>query len=97
MTTVMTFTDYDTMVITNENGKVSTFSFVNNMDIFRKALEQVAQEHLENICNSYENKLNKALDLETTNYAYCDYKQNVKELLQKNWEKVYAIVADGLR
>lgn len=96
MTTVMTFTDYD-MVITNENGKVDIFSFVNNMNILENALEQVDSEHFWYIRNTYKNELNKTLDLETINYAYCNYKQKIKELLQKNWDTVYAIVADDLR
>lgn len=96
MATAMTFTDYD-MVITDENGKVSTFSFVNNMDILRDALEQVAPEHFWYIRNTYENELKKALDGQMTNYAYCNYKQNIKELLKNKWDAVYAIVADKLR
>lgn len=92
----MTFTDYY-MIITNENGKVSTFSFVNNMDILRDALEQVAPEHFRYIHNTYKNELKKALDKQMANYAYCNYKRNIKELLKNKWDAVYAIVADKLR
>lgn len=96
MATAMTFTDYD-MVITDENGKVSTFSFVNNMDILKDALEQVAPEHFWYISNTYKNELKKSLDKQTMNYTYCNYKQNIKELLKNKWDAVYAIVADDLR
>ena len=96
MTTVITFTDYD-MIITDENGKVSTFSFVNNMDILRNALEQVAPEHFYYIRNTYKNELKKALDKQTMNYVYCNYKQNIKKLLKNKWDAVYAIVADKLQ
>lgn len=96
MATAMTFTDYD-MVITDENGKVSTFSFVNNMDILKDALEQVAPEHFWYIRNTYKNELKKALDGQMLNYVYYNYKQNIKELLKNKWDAVYAIVADKLR
>ena len=96
MTTAMTFDEYDNMVVTDKNGEVSTFYFVHNMDVLEDALEQVAPEPLENIRDAYEDELDKAQDKEAENDANHGYKQSVKELLQKNWDAVYAIVADDL-
>lgn len=39
----------------------------------------------------------KPQDSRMANYAYCNYKQNIKELLQKNWNKVHAIVKTPYR
>lgn len=96
MTTKMTFDEYDTMVLTDEDGEVNSFSFVDNMDVLEDALEQVAPKNLESIRNAYEDELDKAQDKEAENDANHGYKQSVKELLQKNWDTVYAIVADDL-
>ena len=96
MSTTIAFGGYDNMTITNENGKVNNFSFVNNMDILRNTLEQITPEQFKNINDTYENELNEASDSRMANYAYCNYKQNIKELLQKNWNKVYAIVKNSL-
>lgn len=97
MTTAIAFSGYDNMIITNENGEVNNhLSFVNNMDILRNALEQTTPEQFKNINDAYENELDEASDSRMANYAYCSYKQNIKELLQKNWNKVYAIVENSL-
>lgn len=96
MTTTIAFGGYDNMVITNENGNVNNFSFVNNMDVLRNTLEQITPEQFKNINDVYENELNETSDSRAANYAYCNYKQNIKELLQKNWNKVYAIVENSL-
>lgn len=96
MATTIAFGEYDNMTITNENGEVNNLSFVNNMDILRNALKQVATEQFKNINDAYENELNEASDSRMANYAYCNYKQNIKELLQKNWNKVHAIVKNAL-
>lgn len=95
-TAMMTFDEYDSMVITDENGNVSAFSLVDNMDILEDALEQVTPEPLENIRNAYENELDEAQDEEAENDANYGYEQSIKELLQKNWDAVYDIVADDL-
>lgn len=96
MTTAMTFDEYDNMVLTDEDGNVSSFSFVDNMDVLEDALEEVAPESLENIRDYYEHELDEAQDEEAENDANYGYEQSVKELLQKNWDAVYAIVADNL-
>lgn len=96
MTTALTFDEYDNMVVTDKNGEVSTFYFVHNMDVLEDALEQVAPKNLESIRDAYEDELDKAQDKEAENDANHGYKQSVKELLQKNWDAVYAIVADDL-
>lgn len=46
--------------------------------------------------NYYEKELNKVQDEETENDAHQGYIQSIKELLQKNWNAVYTIVADDL-
>ena len=96
MTTAMTFDEYDTMVLTDEDGDVIAFSFVDNMDVLEDALEEVAPENLANIRDYYEHELDEAQDEEAENDANYGYEQSVKELLQKNWDAVYAIVADNL-
>lgn len=92
----MTFDEYDTMVIVDENGEFNTISYVDNMDVLEDALEEVAPENLANIRDAYENELDRAQDEEAENDAHYGYEQSVKELLQKNWDAVYAIVADDL-
>ena len=92
----MTFDEYDTMVLTDEDGEVNSFSFVDNMDVLEDALEEVAPENLANIRDAYENELDRAQDEEAENDAHHGYEQSVKELLQKKWDTVYAIVADDL-
>ena len=96
MTTRMTFDEYDTIIVTYENNEFNAFSFVDNMDVFEDALEEVAPENLANIRDAYENELDKAQDEEAENDANQGYLQSIKELLQKNWDAVYAIVADDL-
>lgn len=95
MTATMTF--YGTMIITGENGEARVFSFTDNMGIFEDTLEEVAPEELANIRNAYENKLNKAQDKEAENDANYSYKQSLKELVQKNWNVIYPIVANDLK
>lgn len=60
MATTIAFDEYDNMTITNENGEVNNLSFVNNMDILRNTLKQVATEQFKNINDAYENELNEA-------------------------------------
>lgn len=96
MTTRMTFDEYDTIIVTYENNEFNAFSFVDNMDVFEDALEEVAPENLANIRDAYENELDRAQDEEAENDANQGYLQSIKELLQKNWDAVYAIVADDL-
>ena len=70
MATAMTFDEYDTIVLTDEDGDVIAFSFVDNMDVLEDALEQVAPEPLENIRDYYEKELNEAQDEEAENDAH---------------------------
>lgn len=95
MATKMTFGEYDDMVITDENGKVNAFSFTDNMGVLEDALEEVTPEHLENIRNYLYKELETQGE-EVEYNAFCDYTQSIKELLQKNWDAVYAIAADDL-
>lgn len=96
MTTRITFDEYDTIIVTYENNEFNAFSFVDNMDVFEDALEEVAPENLANIRDAYKNELDKAQDEEAENDANQGYLQSIKELLQKNWDAVYTIVADDL-
>lgn len=97
----MTF--YDAMIIISENGEARTFSFVDNMSIFEDALEQVASEDLEDIRKDYDNKLDEyyekglyGREIWSNLYSSC-YVKRIKELVQENWDAVYAIVADNLK
>lgn len=99
MTTRITFNEYDVMIITDESNWFNTVSYVNyvdNMDVLEDALEEIAPENLANIRNAYEDELDKAQYKQTENNAYQDYIQSIKELLQKNWDAIYPIVADEL-
>ena len=89
----MTFDEYDNMVITDEDGNIKAFSFVDNMDIIEDALEQVAPEPLENIRDYYGKELDEAQNEEAENDANHGYEQSIKELVERNWDAVYPIVA----
>lgn len=92
----MNFDKYDNIIFTDKNGKTQEISLIDNMDILEDALEQVVPEHLENIRNIYEKELDKAQTIEAQNDANYGYEQSLKELLQNNWNKVYAIVKSDL-
>lgn len=92
----MNFDKYDNIIFTDKNGKTQEISLIDNMDILEDALEQVVPEHLENIRNIYEKELDKAQTIETQNDANYGYEQSLKELLQNNWNKVYAIAKSDL-
>lgn len=99
MTAKITFNEYGVMIVTDESNWFNAVSYVNyvdNMGILEDALEQVAPEPLENIRDAYEQELDEAQDEEAENDAHYGYEQSVKELLQKNWDAVYAVVADDL-
>lgn len=92
----MNFDKYDNIIFTDKNGKTQEISLIDNMDILEDALEQVVPEHLENIRNIYEKELDKAQTIEAQNDANYGYEQSLKELLQNNWNKVYAIAKSDL-
>lgn len=92
----MNFDKYDNIIFTDKNGKTQEISLIDNMDILEDALEQVVPEHLENIRNIYEKELDKAQTIEAQNDANYGYEQSLKELLQNNWNKVYAIAKNDL-
>lgn len=99
MTTRITFNEYDIMIITDESNWFNTVSYINyvdNMDVLEDALEKIAPKNLENIRDYYEKELDEAQDEEAENDANHGYLQSIKELLQKNWDAVYPIVADEL-
>lgn len=78
-------------------------SFVHNMDILENALEQVAPEPLDGIRKDYDNKLDEYYEKGLygkeiwSNLYLSYYVKRIKELVQKNWDAVYAIVADDLK
>ena len=97
-----TMTFYDAMIITNDNGEVRTVSFTDNMDILEDALEQVAPEPLGDIREDYENELDEAYENEldgdeTWSDPHLGYIKRIKELVQRNWNVIYPIVADDLK
>lgn len=92
----MNFDKYDNIIFTDKNGKTQEISLIDNMDILEDALEQVVPGHLENIRNIYEKELDKAQTIEAQNDANYGYEQSLKELLQNNWNKVYAIAKSDL-
>lgn len=103
MTTAMTFDEYDNMVVTDENSEVRTVSFIDNMNILEDALEQIVPKPLEDIRKDYDNKLDKyyekglyGKEIWSNLYSGC-YVERIKELVQENWDAVYAIVADNLK
>lgn len=92
-----TMTFYDAMVIVNNNGEVRMTSLADNMGVLEDALEQVVPEHLENIRGTYKNELGKAQTTEAENNAYYVFEHSFRKLVQKNWDTIYAIVADDLK
>lgn len=92
----MNFDKYDNIIFTDKNGKIQEISLIDNMDILEDTLEQVVPGHLENIRNIYEKELDKAQTIEAQNDANYGYEQSLKELLQNNWNKVYAIAKSDL-
>lgn len=103
MTTAMTFDEYDNMVVTDENSEVRTVSFIDNMNILEDALEQIVPKPLEDIRKDYDNKLDEYYEKGLygkeiwSNLYLSYYVKRIKELVQKNWDAVYAIVADDLK
>lgn len=99
--TSMTFdlTNGDEMIILGKDGSTMTASFVNNLDIIEDALEQVAPEEFDNIFSFYEYKLNENKNdnnFELEKAINRDYEEDMKELIQDNWDKVYPLVKDDL-
>lgn len=92
----MNFDKYDNIVFTDKKGKTQEISLIDNMDILEDALEQIVPGHLENIRNIYEKELDKIQTIEAQNDANYGYEQSLKELLQNNWNKVYAIAKSDL-
>lgn len=103
MTTAMTFDEYDNMVVIDENSEVRTVSFIDNMNILEDALEQIVPKPLEDIRKDYDNKLDEYYEKGLygkeiwSNLYLSYYVKRIKELVQKNWDAVYAIVADDLK
>lgn len=93
------FNNGDEMVILGKDGSTMTASFVNNLDIIEDVLEQVAPEEFDNIFSFYEYKLNKNKNddnFELEKAINRDYEEDIKKLLQDNWNKVYPLIADDL-
>lgn len=87
------------MVITDKDGATKTVSFVNNLDIIEDSLEQTAPEEFDKIFSSYEHRLDEIKDddnFELEKTINRDYEQDMKELVQDNWGKVYPLVKDDL-
>ena len=96
---VFDFNNGDEMVISGEDGSTMTASFVNNLDIIEDALEQVAPEEFDNIFSFYEYKLDEIKNndnFELEKAINRDYEEDIKKLLQDNWNKVYPLIADDL-
>lgn len=93
------FNNSDEMVISGEDGPTITASFVNNLDIIEDVLEQVAPEEFDNIFSFYEYKLDEIKNndnFELEKAINRDYEEDIKKLLQDNWNKVYPLIADDL-
>lgn len=93
------FNNGDEMIIFGKNGSTMTASFVNNLDIIEDALEQVAPEEFDNIFSFYEYKLDEIKNddnFELEKAINRDYEEDIKKLLQDNWNKVYPLIADDL-
>lgn len=89
--------DDDVMHICNEEDGVSwerEVSFIQNMNVLEDALEQVVPEDLDNIRKAYKGNPDSKKTWKDPRGGYI---QSVKKLLQKNWDAVYAIVADDLK
>lgn len=93
------FNNSDEMVISVEDGSTITASFVNNLDIIEDALEQVTPEEFDNIFSFYEYKLDEIKNDDNFGLEKAinrDYEEDVKKLLQDNWNKAYPLIADDL-
>lgn len=93
------FNNSDEMIILGEDGSTMTVSFVNNLDIIEDALEQVAPGEFDNIFSFYEYKLNEIKNDDNFGLEKAinrDYEEDVKKLLQDNWNKVYPLIAGDL-
>lgn len=89
----------DNMVITDKDGATKTVSFVNNMDVIEDACEQAAPEEFDKVFSFYESQLNEVKDKDDFGLEKAinrDYEQNMKELVQDNWDKVYPLVKEDL-
>lgn len=93
------FNNGDEMIILGKDGSTMTASFVNNLDIIEDALEQVAPEEFDNTFSFYEYKLNENKNddnFELEKAINRDYEEDIKKLLQDNWNKAYPLIADDL-
>lgn len=96
---VFDFNNGDEMIILGKDGSTMTASFVNNLDITEDVLEQVAPEEFDNIFSFYEYKLDEIKNndnFELEKAINRDYEEDIKKLLQDNWNKVYPLIADDL-
>lgn len=93
------FNNGDEMIIFGKDGSTMTASFVNNLDIIEDALEQVAPEEFDNIFSFYEYKLDEIKNndnFELEKAINRDYEEDIKKLLQDNWNKAYPLIAGDL-
>jgi hypothetical protein len=93
------FNNGDEMIILGKDGSTMTASFVNNLDIIEDALEQVTPEEFDNIFSFYEYKLDEIKNndnFELEKAINRDYEEDIKKLLQDNWNKVYPLIKDDL-
>ena len=89
----------DDMVIADEDGATKTVSFVNNLDVIEDACEQATPDKFNKVFSSYEHKLDEIKDkddFELEKTINRDYEQDMKELIQDNWDKVYPLIKDDL-
>lgn len=93
------FNNGDEMIILSKDGSTMTASFVNNLDIIEDALEQVTPEEFDNIFSFYEYKLDEIKNddnFELEKAINHDYEEDIKKLLQDNWNKAYPLIAGDL-
>lgn len=93
------FNNGDEMIILGEDGSTMTASFVNNLDIIEDALEQVTPEEFDKVFSSYEHRLDEIKNDGNFGLEKAinrDYEEDIKKLLQDNWNKVYPLIADDL-
>lgn len=95
----MTFDPYDkdSMIFTSDDGKKIQCFFSKNKSVLKRALMQVDSEDFRNALTAYENGLSQAHNIREEEAAAKNYDEKVKELLLKNWDAVYPIVADDLQ
>lgn len=89
----------DNMIIADKDGTTKAVSFVNNMDVIEDACEQAVPEEFGKVFSFYESQLNEVKDkddFELEKAINRDYEQNMKELVQDNWDKVYPLVKEDL-